>query len=121
LRTESLQGPRTDEHPFASRQAVEQRGAGEDDEADQEQALPAEQVAEAPAEQEEAAEDEGVGVDDPLEAAVGEVKVILDRRQSDVHDRRVEDDHELRQADENEDDPGICRGTSHGGAPSMHS
>jgi hypothetical protein len=106
------QGARADEHALASGETVEQRRAGEDSEPDQEQPLQAEEVAEAAAQQEEAAEDEGVGVDDPLQAAVGEVKVVLDRRQGDVHDRRVENDHEVCQADEDEDDPGICRGGS---------
>src|SRR5947208_1588054 len=98
-----------DEHPLARGEAVEERRSREDDEADQEDPLAAEQVAGAAAEQEKAAEDERVGVDDPLQVALGQVEVLLDRRKCDVHDRRVEDDHELREADQDEDDPGIGR------------
>jgi hypothetical protein len=118
---EALQRPRPDQHALAAGEPIEERGAGEDDEADQEKALAAQQVAKAAAEEQEAAEDEGVGVDDPLQTAVGEVEVRLDRRQGDVHDRRVEDDHELRQADEDEDDPRVGGGASHGCTPSLHS
>jgi hypothetical protein len=102
---EMLEGARGDQHPLAHRQAVQQRGHGEDDEAGQEEALPADQVAGPAAEQQEAAEDERVGVDDPLQVRLAQVQIRLDRRQRDVHDRRVQDDHELREADQDEDDP----------------
>ena len=91
--------------PVASPQS--ERGRREEDEAGEEHALAPDQVAGAPAEQEEAAEEQRVGVDDPLQARLGEAEVGLDRRQRDVHDRRVEDHHELREADEDEDEPGV--------------
>ena len=91
--------------PVAS--AAEERGGREEDEAGEEHALAADQVAGAAAEQQEAAEQERVGVDDPLQARLGDPEVGLDRRQRDVHDRRVEHDHELREADEDEDEPRI--------------
>ena len=114
---EALEGTGADQHALACRKPVEQRGAGEDDEADEEEPLAAEQVAKASAEQQEAAEDEGVGVDDPLQAAVGEVEIGLDRGQRDVHDRRVEDDHELGETNEDEDDPGVRGSAPHGSTP----
>ena len=91
--------------PVAMR--AEQRGGGEQHEADEEDLLAPGQVAGAAAEEQEAAEHQRVGVHDPLQVGVRHVEVLLDRRQRDVHDRRVEDDHELRQADEDEDEPGI--------------
>src|SRR5436190_1372377 len=81
----------------------------------------AEPVPEPAAQEQEAAEDERVGVDDPLQSAVGQVEVVLDRRQGNVHDRRVEDDHELRQADEDKDDPWVGGGASHGCTPVLRS
>ena len=110
---ESLQRAEADQHPGARREPVEQRGAREDDEAEQEEPLAPEQVPDAAAEKQEAAEDERVGVHDPLEVRLGEVEVFLDRGQRDVHDRRVEHDHELGEADEHEDDPGVRRVTGH--------
>ena len=46
-------------------------------------------------EQEQAAIRDEVGVDDPRQVGLGEMKVVLDRRQGDVHDRRVEYHHQL--------------------------
>ncbi len=56
----------------------------------------AEQVAGAAAEHQEAGEGEGVGVDDPLQAGLGEAERVVDRGQRDVDDRDVEDHHQLR-------------------------
>src|SRR5437764_562334 len=78
------------QHAARLRQAVEQAGEGEGGDAREEEPLAPDEVTGAPAEQQEAAEHERVGVHDPLEAAGGEVEVLLDRRQRDVHDGRVE-------------------------------
>ena len=75
------------------------------DHAEQEHALATEQVAEPAGQQQEAAERDEERVDDPGEVALGEVEVVLDRGQRDVHDRRVEHDHQLRQADDDERQP----------------
>ncbi len=107
-RAEALECAEGDQHPFALREPVHQRGEREDHEPDQEDPLAPEQVAGAAAEEQEAAEDERVGSDDPLEAGFAQVEILLDRRQGDVHDRAVEDDHELREADQDQDDPRIC-------------
>src|ERR1700676_4622764 len=50
----------------------------------------------------EAPEGEGVGRDHPLEARSGEMELVLDRRQGDVHDGPVEDHHHLDRADQQE-------------------
>ena len=71
---EALQGARGDEPDVGLRQAAEQRGEREDDEADHEELAAAQEVGEAAAEQQEAAEGEGVGVDDPGEVVLGEVE-----------------------------------------------
>jgi hypothetical protein len=111
--TEPLEAAREDQRRRRVGEAVEERGACEHDHACEEDALAAEQIAGAAAEEQEAAEGQRVGVDDPLQVALGHVQVGLDRRQGDVHDRRVEDDHELRQADEAEDEPGVDVATGH--------
>ena len=112
-RAEPLQAARADQHSGARREPVQQRRGREDDETEQEQPLPAEQVARAAAQEQEPAEDERVGVDDPLEVRLGKAQVLLDRRERDVHDGPVEHDHELGKADENEDQPGVRRATRH--------
>ena len=66
--------------PELRRDAVQERGRGEDDDADEEEPLPSQQVAGAPAEQQEAGEDERVGVDHPLQARLAEAEVFLDVR-----------------------------------------
>src|SRR5215213_4020020 len=62
-------------------------------------------VCAAPAEQQQAAEREGVGGDHPLAVVVGEVQVLLGRRERDVHDRHVEHHQQLGDADDGEDQP----------------
>ena len=106
----SLERPGADEDLEAARGAGERRGAGEPEQADDEGALAAEDVADPPPEQEQAAEGERVGGDHPLAAVVGEAEVGLGRRQGDVDDRRVEDDHQLRQAEDGEDPPAAGSG-----------
>ena len=66
---ETLERTRTDEHALTRGKSVEERRAREDYEPDQEDSLPAKQVAGAAAEQQKAAEHEGIGVDDPLQVA----------------------------------------------------
>ena len=101
-RAEALERARRDQLALAGRQAAEQRGEREEDEADGEDAAAAEQVGHAPAEQQEAAEDERVGVDDPGQVLLGEVEVAADRRQRDIDDRGVEDDDELGRGEQGE-------------------
>ena len=57
--------------------------------------------------QQKTAEHQRVGVHHPLQAVDGEVQVVLDRRQGDVHDGRVEHDHELGHADQHQDNPPV--------------
>ena len=68
---------------------------GEDRDAGEEGAAPAEQVAGPGTEQQQAAEGQGVGVEHPGQAGVGEAQRALDVRQRDVHDGRVQHDHQL--------------------------
>ena len=107
-----------DQESLAGREAAERRGGREDDDAGEEHALTADQVAEAAGQQQEAAERDQKRVDDPGQVALGEVEVALDRGQRHVHDRRVEDDHELCQADHHEGKPAAtvagCGGESDG-------
>ena len=80
-------------------EAAEQRGDGEDAEADHEHPPPPEQVGERAGRQQQRGERQRVGVDDPLQVGEAGVQVALDVGQRDVHDRDVEQQHEGRHAD----------------------
>jgi hypothetical protein len=86
-------------------QRAQRRGGGEEDDAGEEDALAADEVAEAAGHEQEAAERDQVRVDHPGQVRLGEVQVALDGRQRDVHDGRVERVHELSEADHDEGDP----------------
>ena len=95
-RAETLTGPRREERGGGS---GERRGEGrgrEDPEAGEEEAAAPEQVGGAAAEEQEAPEDEGVARDRPADLRAGELQVLREARQRDVHGRDVEDDHQLR-------------------------
>ena len=97
------QGTGGQEHPAGDGQATEERAHGEDGDAGQEGAAPAEQIAGAGPQEQQATEGEQVAVDDPGELAPGEAEALLDVRQGDVDDGGVQDHHELgRQNDEQE-------------------
>ena len=96
-----------DEHAGRPGEPAEQRERREGREADHEDDAPAEDVADPPAEQQEAAERQRVAGDDPLEAVLGEVEILLDRRQRDVHDRDVEHHHQIRDAEHREGLPAL--------------
>jgi hypothetical protein len=69
-----------DQQRLAVGEAAEQRGAGEDEQAGDEDEAAAEQVGHPAAEQQEAAVGEDVAVDDPQQALLAEAEVVLDRR-----------------------------------------
>ena len=100
--TDALQGPRGEQEPAGGGEAAEQRGGGEDGDAGQERAPPAEQVTGPGAQQQQAAEGERVGVEHPGQLRVGEVQRGLDVGQRDVDDGRVQHDHELAGQDDGE-------------------
>ena len=66
---EALQDARAEQHRLVLGEAAEQRGDGEDGDADHEHPAAAEEVAEPAAEQQQAAEGERVGGDDPGQVA----------------------------------------------------
>ena len=99
----ALHAASADQHPGARREAARRRGQGEGPERAHEHAPSPEQVRGLPADEQEAAEREEVRVGDPRQRALGEVEVLLDGRQRDVHDRVVHEQHELPEADEEED------------------
>ncbi len=101
----ALQRARGDQHLEAGRGAADRRGGGEPEQADDEDALATEDVADAPAEQQQRAEREGIGRDHPLAIVVGEAEIGLGGGEGDVDDRHVEDDHQLRDPDHAEDPP----------------
>ena len=102
---DALQEAGADQEALARGDPAQHRGAGEEHHAGEEHPLAADQVAEPSGQQQQAAEGDQERVDDPGEVALGEVQVVLDRRQRDVHDRHVEDDHQLREADDDERRP----------------
>ena len=114
------QGQRGGEHPGAADplqaageveqgrvlgDAAEERGEGEDPEADREDAPAPEPVAERAGGEQEGGEGQRVGVDDPLQAGEAGVEFALDVRQGDVDDGDVEQQHERRDRDEDEGPP----------------
>jgi hypothetical protein len=102
---DALDEARADQHRLALGQAADHRRDGEDREAEQEDAPPADQVAEPAGQQQQSAEGDQVGVDHPRERRLREAEVALDRRQRDVHDRGVEDDHQHPDAQHDEREP----------------
>ena len=107
---DALQEAGGDQRALARGEAAQERGGGERDEAGQEHALAAGEIAEPPREQQQAPEGDQERVDDPGEVRLAEVEVALDRGQRDVHDRDVEHDHQLRQADDDERRPATAVG-----------
>ncbi len=102
---DALQEAGADQETLGWRDAAQHRRDGEDDQAEHEHALATDEIAEPSGQQQEAAERDQERVDHPGEVALGEVQIVLDRRERDVHDRRVEHDHQLRQADDHERHP----------------
>ena len=92
---------------------AEERGEGEDPEADREDAPAPEPVAERAGGEQEGGEGQRVGVDDPLQAGEAGVEFTLDVRQGDVDDGDVEQQHERRDRDQDEGPPFPL----HGGRP----
>ena len=107
---DALHEARDHEHLLALGQPADQRGGGEDDEADHHDQLAPGEVAEATGEQQQATEGDQVRVDDPREAGLREMQVGLDRGQCDIHDGRVEDDHQHPRAQHVERDPAVSVG-----------
>ena len=97
-------------HDGALSGAAQQRGAGEQGDAREEDAPAADQVADPAREQQQAPERDQVGVHDPREARGREVQVFLDRGQRDVHDRHVEDDHQHPHAQHVQGQPALAAG-----------
>ena len=76
-RADPLEGAGGEEHPAGDGEPAEQRAHGEEGDAGQERAAPAEEVPGAGAEEQEAAEGEQVGVEDPGELASREAEALL--------------------------------------------
>ena len=93
---EALQRPGDDQRSFRPGEPGKQRAEREHRDACHEQPPASEQVGKAAAQEQHPAEQDRVGGDHPLQALLGEMEVVLDRGQGDVHDRDVDDDHELR-------------------------
>jgi hypothetical protein len=85
--SEALHRSEDDERAGRPGEPAEERAAGEQREPGDEQAPPAEQVGQPAAEKQRPAEQERVGGNHPLQAALRETELLLDRGQGDVHDR----------------------------------
>ena len=105
-----LHRARGDQRQLRVRDAARERRAGEQDDADHEDAPVPVQVTEPAAEEEEAAAGEQVGVEDPNQRRLAEAEVGADRRQRDVDDGRVEHDHEHAETDDGEREPAARSG-----------
>ena len=97
-RTDALHGPGDVEHVDVRRQAAGQRGAAEDDQAGDEGPAPTPPVGDRGRGHHEHAHRQAVRGHDPLQPALTDGELVLDRRQGDVHDRGVEEDHEQPEA-----------------------
>jgi hypothetical protein len=103
--TGALEEARADQHALTGRDPAQCRSGGEDDNAREEHAPAAEEVAQPARQQQQAAERDQERVHNPGQIALREAQVALDRRQRYVHDRGVQDNHQLRQADDHERQP----------------
>ena len=81
---------------------AEQRGDGEDHQADREDLAATVEVPEPTAEQQQATEGQGITGDDPGQAGIAEAEVSFDERQGNVGDGAVEHHHQLGRRDEHQ-------------------
>ena len=95
---DALHGPEADQLGVGLRQGARRRREREHEQADLEDALAPEPVAQLAAEQDQGGEHQDVGVHRPLQVLRGGLQLLLDRRQRHVHDRVVEHDHEQGEA-----------------------
>ena len=91
------------------REAAGEAREREERDADDEDPLVAEPVADAAGRDEREAVGEGVAGDDPREGRLGGVDARADRRQGDVDDRRVEQRHRDAEDEDGEREPGAPR------------
>jgi hypothetical protein len=108
---ESHEAAREDQLPGARRQAAGDTGEAEHGEAAEQHPLAPEPVGEAAGGEQEGGEDEVVGVDDPLQLAIGGVQPAHERRQRDVDDRGVEVDREGGEEQGREDEAASVHAT----------
>ena len=94
----------------------------EDREAHGEGGAAAEAVGQAPGGEQQARKDEDVGIDDPLQLAVGGVERSGERGQGDVQDRVVDADDKEAEAQHGEDPPPpvVANGALHGDQVTKH-
>ena len=97
-----------DQLPGARGEAAGEAGEPEHGEAGEQHPLAPDAVGEAARGEQQRGEDEVVGVDDPLQLAVGGVQLAHERGQRDVDDRRVEVDREGGEQQRGEDQRRGC-------------
>ena len=90
---DALDEPGEDQQLRARRHRAEQRGDGEEPDAEDEDAPPPVAVAERAAEQDQRGQGQQVAVEDPLQGAGAGAEVAADVRQGDVDDGAVEEGH----------------------------
>ena len=120
-RAQALDGAGRDQRFVGPRHPGQQRGDREHGDPAEEDPPSTEDVGGPTAQEQEAAEDESVGTDHPLEIALREPEVHLDRGQRHVHDRDVEDDHELNDAQERQGQPRTAGGSRRAASSCFHS
>ena len=101
----SLQDTSRDEHLPGAREPAEERGAGEDDNSDDEDQPTAIGVCDLAADEHQCGERQRIARDDPLELGEIRIEIALDRRQRNVHDGVVEHDHEQAERDRPQREP----------------
>jgi hypothetical protein len=116
-RAEPLERARGDQQFARLCEPGEKRRAGKERQSGEQHTPTAEEIAEPSAEQQEPAEQQAVGDHHPLQRALAELEVDLDRGKRHVHDRDVEHDHEPREAGDREDQTLVGGGILHEASP----
>ncbi|MBA8909076.1 hypothetical protein HNQ95_004873 [Aminobacter ciceronei] len=99
-----------DQHRHRDAVRADQRRQREDDRAGGEHAAVAETVACPAGQQQQAAEGQGIGVEDPLQVALGGVERLRQRGAGNHEDDGIDDHQELGAADDEEHQRrGLCR------------
>ena len=108
---------RTEEDELADGvgERAEQRAEAEDGETDHEAAAATKAVGHGAGEHEEAGDDEGVGIEYPLKARELSTEVVLDGGEGDVDDGDVHADEQEAAAADGEDGVGMGGGAGFGG------
>ena len=107
---DALQQPGDDQRGLVPGHAAQDRGDGEQRDADDEGAFAADGVTEPSAQQHQTAEGQDIRGDDPAAARIGQAQLVLDLRKRDDRDRAVHGCQQLHAADRDDRGDEAARG-----------